>query len=294
MHLVVGSTGFLGKEICRQLFLAGKPVRALTRATSNPATVRSLEENHEIVVGDLKNPESLAAACEGVTTVITTASSTFSRQEGDSIETVDLKGQMQLVDAARAAGVKHFIYISFRCRENPWLEYPLKEAKKSVEDHLIASGIPYTILQPSYFMEIWLGPAVGFDFTGASAMVYGDGTEPISWVSLLDVANLAVQSIDTPTALNRTVPIGGSEALSPLEVIKIFEEVGGQPFKISHVPQEALQAQKAAAADPIQETFSALMMQYAQGDVINMENTLTLFPIKLISVRDYAKQVLAE
>jgi len=61
---------------------------------------------------DLKNPASLLQACEGVSAVITTASSTFSRQEGDSIETVDRQGQLHLIDAAERAGVRQFVYIS--------------------------------------------------------------------------------------------------------------------------------------------------------------------------------------
>ena len=109
MNLIVGATGILGSEICRLLAEKGEPVRALVRATSNPDKVAQLKAlKADVVVGDLKDRRSLDAACRGVGAVISTASSTLSRQQGDSIESVDQEGQLNLVDAAEAAGVKHF------------------------------------------------------------------------------------------------------------------------------------------------------------------------------------------
>src|SRR3989442_7073449 len=105
MNLVIGATGLLGGEICRQLRQAGKPVRALTRATADPVKVEQLKRSGATLVqGDLKDRASLDAACRGVATVITTASTTFSRQAADSIQTVDLEGQVRLVDAGKAPG----------------------------------------------------------------------------------------------------------------------------------------------------------------------------------------------
>src|ERR1041384_755644 len=124
MVLVVGATGFLGMEVCRQLRSAGKPVRGLVRGTSDPAKVDELRRlGVELVRGDLKDAASLPSACAGVQTVISTASSTLSRQEGDSIDSVDRRGQLALIDAARAAGVAHFVFVSFR--DNPDVQYPL-------------------------------------------------------------------------------------------------------------------------------------------------------------------------
>ena len=87
--------------------------------------------------------------------------------------------------------------------------------------------------------------------------------------------------------------IGGPEALSPVELVKIFEEKSGRKFAVEHVPEEALCAQRQAAADSMQQTFAALMLSYAAGDAIDMRGTLEAFPVKLASVRDYASRVLA-
>ena len=102
MTLVVGATGLLGGEICRLLAAEGKPVRALVRSTSDQTKVAQLESlNIEVMRGDLKDRSSLDAACEGTRAVISTASSTLSRQAGDSIHTVDLEGQLNLINAGK-------------------------------------------------------------------------------------------------------------------------------------------------------------------------------------------------
>ncbi len=289
MNLVVGSTGLVGGEICRQLVAQGKPVRALTRPTSDPARIEALQHlGVALVQGDLKDRASLDAACAGVATVISTASATLSRQEGDTLQSVDWEGQIQLIDAAKAAGVEHFVYVSFRHRFNPSLQYPLKAAKRAVEEHLMASGLTYTVLQASYFMEVWLSPALGFDYPNASARIYGAGLNGLSWISFKDVAQFAVASLDNPAGRNAIVEVGGPQVLSPLEVVRIFEDVGEQLFAIEHVPEEALLAQKAGASDPLSETFAALMLTYAHGDPIDMEATSKAFGLQITSVRDYA------
>jgi uncharacterized protein YbjT (DUF2867 family) len=93
MNLIVGATGILGSEICRLVAETGKPVRALVRATSDPDKVARLKAlKVDVVIGDLKDRRSLDAACRGVSAIVSTASSTLSRQEGDSIESVDRDG----------------------------------------------------------------------------------------------------------------------------------------------------------------------------------------------------------
>jgi NADH dehydrogenase len=113
MILIAGSTGLLGAEIGRRLAEKGKDVRALVRTASDAARRAQLNEwGCELFEGDLKNADSLTAACRGVQTVISTVSSTFSRREGDSIQSVDRDGQLRLVDAAVRAGVRQW-YLPF-------------------------------------------------------------------------------------------------------------------------------------------------------------------------------------
>jgi uncharacterized protein YbjT (DUF2867 family) len=293
MNLVVGASGLLGSEICRILRESSKPIRALVRTTTDSAKQERLRSlGADLAFGDLKDPSTLGAAMKGVSTVVSTASSTFSRQTGDSIETVDGQGQINLVDSAKEAGVKHFIFISFP----PFAEdFALQRAKRAVEDSLTRSGLAYTILQPTFFTEVWLSPAVGFDAANAQAQIFGSGRNQISWISFLDVAKFAAGCVENPGTRNMTIQLGGPKALSPLEVVKVFEEVGGRSFTLTHVPEDALKAQKAAATNSLDEAFSALMIAYAQGSVIDMGPAFRIFPqlqSQLSSVRDHAKHTL--
>ena len=293
MNLVVGATGMLGTEICRQLAAEGKPVRGLARPTADAAKVTALKSlGVHIVPGDLQDRASLEAACRGVETVITTVATTLSRQPHDSIRATDLEGQKSLVDAARAAGVRRFVYISV-AGNIPTLG-AFMEARRSVEAHLRASGMTYTILRPAPFMEVWLGPFVGFDMANATVQVFGAGDGKLSWIALDDVARFAVKSLDTPAARDATIDLGGPDWLSHNEVIRLCEQMGGRPFAVEHVPVEALQARLTDAADEYARTFAGLMLFMAQGESqpIDMRETLRAFPLQLGAVRDYARRML--
>jgi len=287
MVLVVGATGLVGMDVCERLRKRGESVRALVRTTSAPEKRARLQEiGAEIAEGDLKSPETLERACDGVTAVVSTASATLSRQEGDSLDSVDRLGQLALVDAAESAGVKRFVYISFR--NNPDLQPALRVAKSAVEERLRQSKMDYTILQASYFMEVWLSPALGFDYASQQAAVFGDGSNKLSWVSSGDVAAATVACLHEPRTGRQTIEFGGPEALSPLEVIRAFEAAGWGEFSVQHVPLENLREAYEAAEDPLQKTFAALQLQYAAGDPIDMTAVLELLPLKLTSVSDYA------
>jgi uncharacterized protein YbjT (DUF2867 family) len=283
--LVAGATGYLGSEICRQLILKNKNVKGLVRATSDVNKVAQLKASGvETIEGDLKDKVSLGNALHGVSAVISTVSSTLSRQEGDSIQTVDDEGQINLIDAAVNAGVNQLIYISF-CELG---ECPLQTAKRKVEKHLSESGLNYTILQPTYFMEVWLSPVLGFDYPNAKASIFGEGKNKVSWIAIKDVASFAVDSLDNPAAKNRIIELGGPEALSPLEVVNIFETAKGKKFELQFVPEEALKAQRDGAQDPLSESFSTLTLGVVNGSEIDMTSILNDFQIRLTSVIDYA------
>jgi NADH dehydrogenase len=288
MVLVVGATGLLGGEICRLLADRGEPGRALVRAGSDPAKVESLRHlGVEVVVGDLKKPETLRPVCDGVVAVISTATSTTSRDEGDTIESVDRDGQLALVDAARQAGVTRFVYVSF---PEFGVEFPLQTAKRLVEQRVRESGLEFTILRPVHFMEIWLGPRLGFDPLSGQAQVFGSGEKGVSWISFRDVATFAVEALTNPAARDAVIELGGSESISPLDAVRIFEEETGRSCAVTHVPEEALEAQRVSGADSLEQSFAGLMLATArEGAAVDMEPVLRDFRVELTSVRDYAR-----
>src|SRR5215470_9499369 len=292
--LVVGATGVLGVEVFRQLAAAGKKVKGLVRTSSQEEKVNGLHElGVEAVTGDMKDPQSLYWAFQNVDAIISTATSTISHQEGDSIETVDVAGQLNVAEAASAAGVQHVVFISFPPYPPMTPDFPLRSAKRAVESRLRSKNFTYTILQPTYFMEIWLGTALGFDHARAKAVIYGAGKNKISWIAIKDVASFAVASIDNPAAKNAVIQLGGPDDLSVLDAVGIFEQESGQTFELQNVPDEALRAQIAAAPDSLGKTFRGLMIGLNAVGTIDMKETLRNFPIQLTSVREYARQSLS-
>ena len=289
MVLVVGATGLVGGAICQKLAARGEQVRALVRPTSSKERVEALRSSGvELCAGDLKDAGSIAAACRGIDAVISTASSTLSRQPGDSIESVDGDGQLNLVHAAQAANVSRFLFVSFR--RTPGFSFPLADAKERVENAI--KSLHFTIIQASWFMEVWLSPALGFDYANASARIYGAGTNPISWVSFRDVAQMSALCLRHGAAEQRTIEFGGPEQLSPLDVVGRFEKIIGKLFRLEHVPESALVAQFEGTTDSMQKSFAALMLGYSRGDAMNMAPVVDTFGIKLTSVNDYARGVL--
>jgi len=290
MVMIAGSTGTLGGLICQILTEKKVAVRALVRPSSNKETVKSLSGlGAEVIEGDLRDPASLARACKGAQTVISTVSSMPTRYTpGDNdIAAVDLRGTKALIDAASAAGVERFVYISFTLDSRS----PLRDAKRDVERHLMASGMTYTILQPSAFMETWLGPLVGFDYAKGSVRIYGAGDNPISYISVRNVAEFAAGSLETAVAMNATVPLGGPEAISPNAALRIFEKIAGHPFTVERVPVETITQQQKEATDPMQKSFATLMLAMAAGDSVPMEKTARDFGVRLRSVHQYAEEV---
>lgn len=262
MNLVVGATGILGMQIVTGLARAGRPVRALVRSTSDPAKVAALREaGAELATGDLKDPASLARACAGATTVTLTATATLSRADGDSIETVDHQGNLALVEAAKAAGVEHVVYVSF---PHHAIDFPLQAAKQAVEAALKASGMAYTILQPPHFWEIWCSPALGFDVAGGKARIFGTGEGKNSWISLFDVAKAALAALEKPEARNQIIGFGGPEPLSQLEIVQRFEAATGRTFELEKIPAEALRAQLGTGSD-LERSFAGLMLVTGEG-----------------------------
>ena len=289
MILVVGSTGLLGSEICCRLAAQGKSVRGLVRATSDPQRKAALKTwGVETILGDLRDPASLAKACLGVDTVITTATTMNSMQPGDSILVTDQQGQLDLVKAARQAGVGRFIMISIPLNMG---DCPLTTAKRTVEKAIVESGIDYTILCPCSYMEIWLSPALGFDYANAKATIYGDGHAKNQYISLGDVAQFTVESVDLPASRNQVIELGQSQTTSMLEAVHIFERITGKSFELQFVPAAALAAQRAASTDPLQVTFATSMLDMAHG--IQVDTTLAerLFSFPLASVEDYTRRV---
>lgn len=279
MILVAGATGMLGGLITRGLLGQGRAVRILVRP---PSAYQDLViAGAEPVFGDLKNRSSLDTACEGADVVVTTATAA-QRAEPDTIDTVDREGNRNLIEAAHAAGVRQFVFVSANIAA-PDSPVPLMAAKALTEDRLVRSGMPWTILAPDAFMEVWISMLVGAPAMAGHEVVFvGSGERKHSFVSAGDVAAFAVASVDHPAALNHRLVIGGPEALSIRDAARIFGRVLGHP-----VPERGVAP--GVPIEGIPEAAAGLLAGLDFYDSpVDMTELASTFGVRLTSLEEYA------
>lgn len=232
--LVVGATGVLGGLVVRELLAKGHRVRAFVRPHTDAKALESLGVG--LARGDLKHPETLPAALAGVDVVVSTANSA-SRGGDDTPESVDLRGNASLVAAAAKAGVAQFVFVS-AYGASPASPIPFIRAKAETEARLKASGMPYTILRPDMFAEAWCGMLVGMPLaTGQPATFIGNEDVGHTFVSVSDVAKVAVATVGNADALGRTFNVGGPEYLTWRQVVAAFERASGRMLPIRTLPR---------------------------------------------------------
>jgi uncharacterized protein YbjT (DUF2867 family) len=233
MILVVGATGRLGGLIARTLLDHGKPVRIMVRG--GVSCDQLVAAGAEPMTGDLKDADSLPAAATGVDAIVTTATSA-GRGGDDTVESVDRVGNANLIDAAAAAGVRHFVFTSSlgASVDHPM---PFLRAKGETEERLRNSGMDWTVLQPNMYMDTWLPAVVGGPaLAGQPVTLVGEGRRRHSMVAMRDVVAYAVAALDRKEAASKTLLIGGPEPVSWRDAIAAFERELGQEVPVRTVP----------------------------------------------------------
>ena len=292
MILVVGATGQVGGAIAQKLLAEGRSVRVLLRPNSpseqlaahglaTPAATLT-GAGAEPVWGDLRDRASLDAAVRGVDVVITTANSA-QRMGDDNPQTVDLDGNRNLVEAAAAAGVKQFVFVSASLADAD-SPIPFLAAKGKTEQLLMGGAMPYTILAPDAFMDFWLGVIVGVPaLRGLPVTLVGTGERKHSFIASRDVVAYATAVVDNPAALNRRLTFGGPEGVSYLDVVATFSRVLGRPVPVNHV----------APGEPIPDVPDAVIPLAASFDlydaVLPGQELASEFGVQLTTVEQFAR-----
>jgi uncharacterized protein YbjT (DUF2867 family) len=197
--LVAGATGRTGRRVVAQLRERGHQVRAFVRDEQRAR--ERLGEDLEFVVGDVREPDALASAFDGVDAVISAiGSSGRAKDPGNTPEAVDYMGVRNLVDGAAAAGVGRFVLVS--SMGVTVAGHPLNQMfddilqwKYKGEQHLRASGLPYTIIRPAGLTED-AGGAVGVKLMAEDE---GEGFIPRA-----DVATACIEALQHEAAANKT------------------------------------------------------------------------------------------
>jgi uncharacterized protein YbjT (DUF2867 family) len=189
--LVTGATGQQGSALTRHLLNRGYRVLAFTRRVEAPAAQTLASLGAELVAGDFEDPSSLEAAARRADTLFAMATPF---EAGIDAE---IRQGMNLVDAARRAGVRHFVYSSVAGADR-LTGIPHFDSKHEVEGYLRRSNLPYTIVAPTFFMENFSGPMFR---EGLEAGVLAMGQSPtrgLQMVALEDLAWFIGRVIATP------------------------------------------------------------------------------------------------
>jgi uncharacterized protein YbjT (DUF2867 family) len=236
MILVTGAAGYVGSHIVKRLSEAGQPIRALVRnRTWAEAEDRLANLKIEWAEGDVTKPETLEAALQGVDTVIHTVAIAIEKG-GRKYETINYQGTVNVVDAAKKAGVKRFINIC-QLGADARLPYRFLASKGKAQEYVAVSGLAWTSFRPSV---IW-GPEDEFANTFAklvplSPLIYpiiGDGQAKFQSVWVEDLVTAVVKSLDDPSTIHQDLEIGGPEVLTIAEIEKrTLQAIGARRMMI--------------------------------------------------------------
>jgi NADH dehydrogenase len=250
----VGATGHLGGVIARKLLARGVPVRALAR---NRQKLEPLaQEGAEIAAVDLLDLARLTEACRGVGQIIATANNNMGKGP-TSPRRVDLNGYQNLCAAARNTGVRRLVYVSYH-GATPDAPVDIFRLKWHIEDAIRRSQVPYVILRPTAFMETWIDDllAAGIRKNGVT-QIFGDGTAVNNYISIDDVADVAVNVLAKEDVVKEVIDFGGPSNISLNDLATLVERRLGKPRKRRHVPAIAMKLHP--VVKPFNEVAARLM-----------------------------------
>jgi uncharacterized protein YbjT (DUF2867 family) len=242
--LVSNANGKVGQEVVRALIAKGEPVRVGAR---DLAKARAEFPRAEIVALDFAKPETLGSAVAGARAVF--AATPYP---------VLPAGELALIDAAKAAGVPLFVKMGAAGAElNPAGPHAVAEAAVK------ASGLAYTLLRPTFFMQNYATLSAGSVRAGVIYEPAADGAS--SFVDTRDIADVAVAALTQPDHQGKTYTLTGPAALTRAHVATEISRAIGREVKYVAVDDAALRAGMAGAPESLIELMSALFALVRQG-----------------------------
>jgi uncharacterized protein YbjT (DUF2867 family) len=259
MIVVAGGTGLLGTQVVQMLTARGLQLRVLTR---DPSRAQHLGGAHaEVISGDAREGGAAERAVVGARVVIS-AIQGFSGTGGASPRTVDLGGNGNLIRAARRAGVEHFILVSVHgAAPNHPME--LFRMKHLAEQELLASGLSWTIIRPTAYMETWAKLIGEPLLTTGRTRIFGRGNNPINFVSARDVAHFVAHAAQDASMRGEHVEVGGPENLTMRQMAQTFMQVTARTGRVSPVPLPMMRLMSL-----LMRPFNATLARQVQAGIV--------------------------
>ena len=233
--LVCGATGKQGGAVARSLLERGFRVRALTRDPQKPEAQALAEQGAEVVQGDMEDRSAVdQVLIEGVYGVFSVQNFWETGYDGE------VQQGKTVADAARVAGVDHFVYSSVGSAHRK-TGIPHFESKREIEEHVRQIGLPFTIFRPTFFMQNW-------EWT--REMILGgtlaqplDPDKPLQQVAAEDIGAFAAIAFENPDSwIGREVDLAGDEQ-SMSEIAETFGRVIGREISYYQVPWDQFEEQ---------------------------------------------------
>eukprot|EP00218_Dolichomastix_sp_CCMP3274_P014779 CAMPEP_0170132794 /NCGR_PEP_ID=MMETSP0033_2-20121228/820_1 /TAXON_ID=195969 /ORGANISM="Dolichomastix tenuilepis, Strain CCMP3274" /LENGTH=383 /DNA_ID=CAMNT_0010368227 /DNA_START=75 /DNA_END=1226 /DNA_ORIENTATION=+ len=291
--LVIGATGTLGRQVVKRALDEGYDVRCLVRPRPIPADFLR-EWGATTVSGDLAEPEQLPAALVGVHTIVDCATS----KPEEPLRAVDWDAKVKLIQAAKAMGIQRYIFFSVdKADKHP--EVPLMNLKYCTEKYLEASGLNYTVMRLSGFMQPLISQYAVPILDEQSVWGTSDSTR-IAYMDTQDVAKMTMKALNTDATIGKTLTLAGPKSYTVQEIIALCEKYADSEAKVVNVPVFALKATRALTsffqwsrdvADRL--AFAEVLSSKDSYDVKEMEATYKLLGVEaseITTLETYLKE----
>jgi uncharacterized protein YbjT (DUF2867 family) len=290
--LVTGGTGFVGPHVVHTLRARDLPVRALVRDPGRASRLAAW--GAELAKGDVTDPASLRAACEGADAVIHLVAIIKGKRE--DFERVMEEGTRNVVAAAQAAGVRRFVLSSaLGLDERSKDAVPYYTAKWQMEKAVRESGLEHVIFRPSFVFGRDGGALPTFIRLARYAPVtpiVGPGRQRLQPIWVEDLAEYYALALDEPAAANRTFELGGPDAVSWNEFWERLKRVLGVRRPSVHVPVGLMRTQATVTerlpGAPV--TRDQLTMLELGDNVVTDESAVETFALPLVALDEQLRR----
>lgn len=228
--LLAGASGAIGHQVLKLLRSREHFVRTLSRRKQNATHIQSLAT--EVVLADATDPRTLGNALENIDVLVSClgANVSLTLRERRSYRAVDLAANTNLLEAAKSAGVKRFVYLS--AHAGPGYDHTrYMRAHIEMEERIRSSGLSHSFVCPTGVFSA-LNDLVTMAKMGMGS-VPGDGLAKANPIHPLDVAEVIASVVDEGP---ESIPAGGPEVMTREEIMRVAFDVVGKKPRVMHVP----------------------------------------------------------
>jgi uncharacterized protein YbjT (DUF2867 family) len=277
--LVVGATGRVGGAAAEQLLQAGFEVRALVRRAEKGERLRAL--GAEVAVGDATAPDTLGSAVQGCSGIFSALSAGPGR---GAPELVEYQGNLNLLSAARSAGVQRFVYSSVHLADHPLAQKvgPFREKARFERELLAAEDISSTILRPAMFME-----TLYMMLRGPVAFVPGRQRRPVSWIAACDIARAAVRAFEKD--ITGHYELAGPDTTTFDGAFERLARGRGERIQVLHVPLIALRL-SGLASPYVRELANMMAFFDVVGFAADPSVLRDTFGVPALTIEEWARE----